>query len=251
MNNVIRRVKKGLRNLPNLTKGYNIYVDKDKLELITYTFRNIKKNASSFADLGAVWKVNAAYTIFTLKNYKIQKAFVVDTNYNTKTDKKLANFDNIIKIQGNFGTDEVIQKIGQVDVIFFFDVLLHQVNPNWNEILLKYSKVSGCFLIFNQQWVNSQKTFRLTDLPLEKYKETVPLRKDGLFDFIYEHEKEMNEEHNRPWKDIHNIFQWAITDHDLIRTMKDLAFKEVFYKNCGRFSNSKSFENHAFIFVKQ
>ncbi|MFQ5649103.1 MAG: hypothetical protein ACE5IY_04095 [bacterium] len=75
----IRRIKKGLRNLPNLVKGYNIYVNRDKLELIKLAFGKIRPGTSSFADLGGVWRVNAAYAIFALKTFVIQKAFIVDS----------------------------------------------------------------------------------------------------------------------------------------------------------------------------
>ena len=32
--------------------------------------------------------------------------------------------------------------------------------------------------------------------------------------------------------------------------MKQLGFREVFYRNYGRFSDLPAFENHAFVFVR-
>jgi hypothetical protein len=249
--NLIRKIKKGIKNIPNFVNGFNIYVSSEKLQLIRHTFNLIQPTPISFADLGGVWKVNAAYTIYTLQKYDIKKAFIVDTHYDRITNKKLKKYDNITKIKGNFGDDSIIEKIGKVDVIYFFDVLLHQVNPDWNEILMKYSKVSNIFIIYNQQLINNEKTIRLTDLPLEKYKKFAPQRKDGLYNFVYTHRDEINQEYNRPWIDIHNIWQWGITGTDLENTMNNLGFEKVFFKNFGGFSNSAFFEDHAFIFTKK
>lgn len=250
MKNLIRKVKKASRNYESLLQGLNIYVDREKIGLIRYAFENVLSKPNSFADLGGVWKVDAGYTIFTLKNYPIQKAFLVDTNYNDKVDRKLKEFSQLAKIEGNFAQDSVIDRIERVDAVYFFDVLLHQVNPNWDVILEKYSAVSDCFIIYNQQFIGAEKTIRLMDLPLDKYRELAPRRKDGLYDFIYSHKEEINPEHNRPWKDIHNVWQWGITDGDLRATMRRLGYREVYYKNWGRFSNLKAFQNHAFIFKK-
>ena len=50
--------------------------------------------------------------------------------------------------------------------------------------------------------------------------------------------------------DIHNVFQWAVSDHDLRQIMSQLDFEEVYYRNHGRFLDSTQFENHAFIYIK-
>jgi len=68
---------------------------------------------------------------------------------------------------------------------------------------------------------------------------------------VYEHASEVHPEYKKPWKDIHNIFQWGITDDDLRSTMDGLGYCEAHYKNHGRFSDLPAFENHAFIFVKK
>jgi len=230
--------------------GYNIFVDHHKLELIRLAFEDIKQDARSFADLGGVWKVNAGYTIFTLRNYNIERAFIVDTNYNKIADKKLARFDNLTKITGNFGDPDVIAKIKPVDVVYLFDVLLHQVSPNWDGILSEYARLTDCFLIFNQQFVSGEEAFRLMDLPLAEFKRLAPPRNDDLYDFIYAHKDEINPEHHRRWQDIPNVLPWAITDQALRARMSDLGYREAYFKNCGQFSNSDHFENHAFIFVK-
>src|SRR3712207_8336532 len=42
-----------------------------------------------------------------------------------------------------------------VDAVFFFDVLLHQVRPHWDEVLNLYS-AAKVVVIYNQQWTGSK-----------------------------------------------------------------------------------------------
>ena len=239
-----------IKNLPNWMMGYNLYVNREKFSLIDHVFNNDAISIHSFADLGGVWNVNAAYTLYTLKKYTIDRAFLVDTNFNTIVDKKVKKYSHLHKITGDFTQDDVIDKLKGVDVIFLFDVLLHQVNPDWNVVLEKYSAVTKCIIIYNQQLINADKTLRLTDLSLEEYKALAPARNDNLYEYIYTHGQDIHPEYQKPWKDIHNFWQWGITDSDLRNQMKNLKFEEIYYKNHGRFSNLPAFENHSFVFVK-
>ena len=245
-----RRVRKGLRNLPHLALGYNIYVDREKLDLIRRAFTEIRPAARSFADLGAVWRVNAGYTFYILRNFSIEKSFLVDTHITPGVRQKIARFGNLTPIEANFGSGDVVAKIGHVDVVLLFDVLLHQVKPDWDEVLARYSGVTDCFVIFNQQFDGADATVKLTDLSLAEYKSIVPTPRQDLYDFIFTHREDLNPDHNRPWIDIPDIFQWGITDTDLRSVMKRLSFTEVYYRNHGQFSHSRHFENHAFIFVR-
>jgi len=45
MKNLQRRIRKGLRNVPNLLRGYNIYVDTSKLNLIRFAFNQLDKKS--------------------------------------------------------------------------------------------------------------------------------------------------------------------------------------------------------------
>lgn len=245
-----RKLEKALINLPNLLYGYNIYVNKNKFKLIDRAFNNLSSEPKTFADMGGVWKVNAAYTFYTLKKHNIKQGFLIDTNSNEVTDKKSKQYPNLKCINANFTDKETVEKIGKVDVIFFFDVLLHQVKPDWNEVLKDYSKITDCIAIYNQQYINSEDTIRLTALPLEEYKNIAPKRDDDVYDYIYSHKNDLNTEYNKNWGDIHNIWQWGITDNNLRETLAELNFSEVFYKNYGQFSQLKHFEDHGFVFIK-
>ena len=246
-----RKISKGILGLPNLLEGYPLAVNRKKFRLVDTVFRDIAPGSRSFADLGGVWRVEAAYTIYTLKTFPIQSAVLVDTNVSPLLDQRLQQFPNLRVVQGDFGTHEVSDTIGPVDVLFLFDVLLHQVDPHWDDILRRYARQARVIVIYNQQYISGSETIRLTDLPLSVYKALVPRRRDRLYEFVYEHGSERHPEYGKPWKDIHNIWQWGITDDRLRAVMNDLGFLERLYRNYGMFSDLRAFEDHGFVFVRQ
>ena len=245
-----RKLGIGFRNLPNLLQGYNIYVNRDKLRLIDLTFTQLSPGAKSFADLGGVWKVNGAYAVHTIKKFRVERGVLVDTNYPAKVSSELEQYATLQVLQGDFADPAIVEKVGKVDVVFLFDVLLHQANPDWDEVLARYAAQCSCFLIYNQQFVRGEETLRLTDLPFEKYIELASDHAGEFTRYVYDHADQIHPEHKKPWKDIHNITQWGITDRGLREAMARLGFKEVFYRNYGTFIDLPAFENHAFVFVR-
>ncbi|MFN0157679.1 MAG: hypothetical protein ACKVRP_06350 [Bacteroidota bacterium] len=250
LQHTIHRMGRVLRNSPNLLRGYNIYVNGEKLRLIDRAFGSMKVAPRSFADLGGVWKVNGAYTIYSLRNFNIDRGVIVDTDYPQEVRQRLGKFPQLNVLQGDFTAHQQTEQVKHVDMVYMFDVLLHQANPDWNQVLTAYAGITNCFVIFNQQYVISQDTVRLTDLPLEEYMKLVPSGRETFYRNVYAHKKEIHPIHGKPWGDIHNVFQWGITDRGLRSIMKDLGFTETYYCNHGRFSNLSAFENHAFIFTR-
>jgi len=247
----IRQLLIGLSRIPNLFFGFNIYVVPEKLSLLRTAFSKITPRPQSFADLGGVWKVNAGYSRYLLKKFPIKQGYMVDTDYPEKVVRILNTFPQFKRIAGNFGSHDIAAAFEKVDTILLFDVQLHQVAPDCQNILAMYAPKTRSFIIYNQQLINAPKTLRLTDLPLQTYKEYAPVRSDSLYDFVYSHQQELHPQHQKIWKNIHNIWQWGITDEDLIAEMQKFGFKEIFRKNYGRFSDLKHFENHGFVFVRK
>ena len=248
--NAVHRLMKFARNAPNLLRGYTIYVDADKLRLIDQVYQSAIPDATSFVDLGGVWKVNGGYSLYTLRKYRLTNGTIVDTNYPEGLGQKLAQDSRLRILRGDFTNPDVIRAIGNVDVAYFFDVLLHQANPSWAEVLSAYAQVTRFMVIFNQQYVQGQNSIRLTHLPLEQYLTMTPHYREEVCRFVYDHAKEIHPEFHKPWIDIHQIFQWAITDHDLVDVMSRLGYRQAYYRNCGRFSNLSAYENHAFVFMR-
>jgi hypothetical protein len=233
------------------TQGLPLNFSLDKKALIDYAFQQCHPIPHSFADLGGVWNVNGAYAFYALRKYGVQKAFLVDTDFNETVLHKSQSEKSLKLVRGNFGDESVVAQVGTVDAILLFDVLLHQVKPDWDEVLGRYSTRTNYFIVFNQQWIGTEQTVRLIDLGRDEYFRNVPHDKDHpTYRALFEKMNELHPQHNRMWRDIHNVWQWGITDHDLIQTMEKLGFKMQHYKNHGRFGSLPNFENHAFVFQK-
>ena len=221
----------------------------EKIRMIDDAFTTY--DIRSFADLGGVWGVEGAYTFHALGKEGINDAALVDTHPTQSVLQRAADFGNLRVIQGNFGDEEVIRRIGNVDAVFLFDVLLHQVRPDWDQILEMYAPHVRCFIIYNQQWIGQGSAVRLLDLGEKAYFRNVPhSRWNKAYANLFSKLDEKHPHHDRPWRDVHHIWQWGITDEDLENKLLTLGFRLGHKKNCGRFGRLPNFENHAFVFVK-
>jgi hypothetical protein len=155
-------------------------------------------------------------------------------------------------INANFGDAQIPRSIGAVDTIFLFDVLLHQVAPNWDDVVRMYAKTTRSFIVYNQQYIGGPKTVRLLDLGEEEYFRNVPHPRDQEpYQTLFHKLDELHPRHKKPNRDIPNIWQWGITDADLVRVMSEQGFEQTYYKNYGIWGGLKNFEGHAFAFVKR
>lgn len=243
------RVATALHRLPNLAHGLNLYVAPEKLDLIRRAWREHCPDARSFADLGGVWRVNAGYTRYTLSSLPVRRGVLVDTDIPDPLLRRLRRLSALEIVRGDFASEDVAARVGPVDIVYLFDVLLHQARPHWHEVLATYAPRARCMVIYNQQYVRGADSVRLTDLPLERYMEIASDVREDFYRHVYDHRDEIHPVYGKPWGDIHNLTQWGITDRDLRRVMSDLGYREVYYRNDGSFVGLTALENHAFIFV--
>jgi hypothetical protein len=220
-----------------------------KLDAIDFAFS--QDSITSFADLGGLWGVHGGYTFYTIDSYGCDAATLVDTHPTEEFLKTRKSYPQLNFIQGDFGSSTVAERVGQVDAVFLFDVLLHQVAPSWNDVLKMYASRTRCLVIYNQQWTGSDTTVRLLDLGEDGYFQNVPhSRTQAPYDNLFQKLDEKHPAHDKTWRDVHHIWQWGITDTDLKRQMAELGFHLRYFKNGGRFGKLKCFENHAFVFQK-
>jgi hypothetical protein len=206
---------------------------------------------ASFADLGGVWNVDGGYTFYAMDNYRINEAIIADMGITPGVRQKQGAYPRLRIIEGNFGTLSVRDEIGNVDGIFFFDTLLHQVRPDWDEVLGMYANAASIFLVFNQQFTNFDRTTRLLDLGRDSYFRNVPHLPDEEPYKTYFHNLDaIHPTYGRTYRDFQGLWQWGITDTDLIARMTELGFRMQFYKNCGLFGTMQNVENHAFVFSR-
>jgi len=199
-----------------------------------------------------VWGIDGAYTFYTIRTYPIERAFLVDTDMTPIVRENQRTMKHLSLIEEDFGKRSTVERIGNVDAVFLFDVLLHQVDPDWDEILPLYADQTSSFLIYNQQFIAGTKTVRLPDLGREQDFEHVRMDADSPgYKNLFERPYEMHPRYRKPYRDVHNVWQWGITDDDLLAVMEKIGFRLLYRKNHGRFSDFTGFENHAFVFTRQ
>lgn len=206
----------------------------------------------SFADLGGVWAVEGGYTFYGAERHGVERAVLVDAEPTEKVIDRARSFPNVTLERGNFGDREMVDRVGQVDAVLLFDVLLHQVAPDWDEILRLYAPITRSFVIVDPQFIESERTVRLLDLGPEEYERVTPAQ--PAYDGVRDRLDEPASYGDRPNRDIHNIWQWGIVEADFRAVMDSLGFELVYYENAGTWSNSDgpltAFENHCFVYIR-
>lgn len=221
----------------------------DKLDLIDHFFQHYP--VKTFAELGCSWGVDGGYGFHILDHYEVSRAVQVDSVVTEKMKEK-AGYPQLQVIQRNFCDDDVPKLVGDVDVVILFDVLLHQVKPDWDGLLEMYAPHTKHFLIYNQQWISSVlHTARLLDFGREEYFKKIPAGSEnfksyiGLFDRL---DQAIPADPGRLFCNSINVWQWGITDADLITKLAELGFNLQYFKNCGQAFGLSDFENHGFLF---
>ncbi len=203
--------------------------------------------ARSFADLGGVWAVNGGYTFYARERPGVESGTLVDDLIDTLSQEtqRRAGERNIRLLTGNFADPAVAREVGPVDAILLFDVLLHQVSPNWDEVLEMYSPTADTLVIVNPQ-LRGEETVRLVDLGREEYLRMVPENEahTRLFDRLDERHR------GRTWRDVYDVWQWGISDADLIAAGERLGYRLVHHVNEGAWMGNPYFDNVAYVFTR-
>jgi hypothetical protein len=234
--------------IPYLSK-----LDPNKRFLMDYVFAYTTPRPRTFADLGGVWGVDGAYSLYAMDHHGCVQGHLVDTHPNPRVLDHVAQVPGLTLIQGNFGDPAVIAQVPSVDCIFLFDVLLHQVYPHWNDVLAAYAAKTQLFVVYNQQWTGSPITVRLLDLGRDAYFANTPHEPEHpTYQALYAKMYEEHPDHpGRMWRDVHHVWQWGITDSDLLAITESLGFALTQYTNFGRFGQLPNIENHAFVFRRR
>lgn len=213
----------------------------------------------SFADLGGSWGVHGGYSVQALLAFPIEHAVLVDDFVPEPVRTRLAPYPQLQIVKGAFGLPETVAAVPEVDAVLLFDILLHQVAPDWGRILEFYAPKARHLLIYNQQWTGSNKTVRLTDMAPEDYVRNTPFAADedraralatvkGIYAGFGTPHTNFGGKDRR---DCPDIWQWGITGADLVAKCQSLGFRLDRMQNYGRFAPQlESFENHGFWFTR-
>lgn len=216
-----------------------------KLRAIDIAFERF--GARSTADLGAVWAVDAGYSLYAADAHGAERVVICDDDFTKPVVARADRDDRVELVHGNFGRAETLQAVGQVDAMFMFDILLHQVRPDWDELLEMYAQHTQIFVLAGPWWRGAE-TVRLLDLGRDGYLDAVPLR--DVHEPIMDKLDEVNERRGRKWRDVHDIWQWGIADPDLRDHMTQLGFVLAHHENLGRWRGLDRFDDCSYVFVR-
>ena len=196
--------------------------------------------------------MHGGYTFDALSNKNIKKAFIVDGQITNQTRERAKIFNQVELVEGTLGSDETHAKVGKIDAVIMFDILLHQANPNWDLFINKYCSTAKILIIYNQNWIGGDKTVRFIDLGLEKYLELVPhTNKENVSTWFKKHEI-YNEEQNCLNKNIHNFWQFGITTPDMLNTIFKQGYDLDYFETYGQWSEKYPLvQNIGLIAVKK
>ena len=228
---------------------YHVNFRIEKKDLLDVAFAG--RPTGAIAELGGVWGVDCAYGRYALAKFGLLSVKVVDTHWTESALQAVARHPQMEVIARNFGDSEVPGMIGPVDAVILFDVLLHQVAPDWDRVLQIYAPYTESFVIFNPQWIEPGPSVRLLDLGRQEYFRRVPHEPgEPLYEMLFANMYELHPEHKRIWRDIHHVWQWGITTADLMFTMGRLGFTLEYFRNHG-LPGASPFAEQAFVFRKQ
>jgi len=208
-------------------------IDPYKARLIDRAFDRLK--IKSFVDLGACWGVNGGYALHALTRGKIDRAVIVDGLVTNLTRERAKKHKQLEIVDGALGAPEVVEQVGQVDCAIMYDILLHQVSPDWDEFLALYAKNVQAMILYNQNWIGDPRTVRFIEFGLEQYLERVPNMGDEAVREWFAKHDEWCEKERRPWRDVHYFWQWGITQKDLVNVLWDLGFRVELLEARGAF----------------
>jgi hypothetical protein len=206
--------------------------------------------ARSFADLGGVWAVDGAYSFAALSEPGMERGVLVDDNLTPALRARASAESRLRLVERNFGDEDVPGVVGSVDLLLLFDVLLHQVAPDWDEVLAQWAPRARAVAVVQPQWVAGPSTVRLISLGRSEYLASVPPAPihDELFDRLDEPHPGRG---GRPWRDVHDVWQWGITDTDLIERMSALGFDVSAHIDEGPWQGLDRFHQVGFAFTRR
>ena len=226
----------------------------EKLELIEIAHELTKFR--SFADLGACWGVNGAYGFHAAKvcGDALERAVIVDAFVTPLTIETADAHPKVEVVSALLGSRQALDAVGRVDALIMYDILLHQVRPDWDDFLLKWLPHAGVLILFNQNWLGSARTIRFVDRGLDWYSRNVHVWEDdvnnraGLKAWFDKHDR--LDEWGRRLRDSHHYWQWGIRPLDLVRLLARGGFELIYMKRYPFGSGTPWIVNDAMVFQR-
>ncbi|MYC11901.1 MAG: hypothetical protein F4X59_17495 [Holophagales bacterium] len=198
----------------------------------------------SFADLGACWGVHGAYADHAVQlcGDRLKRAVIVDGVVTSLTrDRADARVEIVPAL---LGSEEALAAVGEVDALIMFDILVHQVDPDWDVFLRSWLRRTDVLVLWNHHWLAEPRSFRLIDRGFDWYAKNAYGFGSPLDDSGDAHEDPMSLSALRCWfdrhgerdewgrleRDAHHYWQWGITLEDLRALLRQERFEEIHFE---------------------
>ncbi|HEX6460188.1 MAG TPA: glycosyltransferase [Thermoleophilaceae bacterium] len=192
---------------------------------------------------------------YTIAKPGVREGALIDAGFARSGDSILsavelaAEHPGMRVLEGTVSEPATVAELAQVDAILICDVLVRLVDPDWDELLERYAPATSAFVIANPQWDRGDETIRLIELGEEEYLKSVPPwpGTHGLFNRLDKWDSTQARRH----RDGSTVFQWGITDADLVAKMSELGFSLDRDWTLNRPPHTDGFVNKAFVFRHQ
>jgi hypothetical protein len=228
----------------------DVPIDRRKADLVAAAIERYA--LQSILDIGACWGVHGGYTFDALASGRIARAVIADGDVTALTRERAATDIRAQIREGDLGDAGFIDALPRCDAAIVFDVLLHQVAPDWDAFLARYARKVEHFIIWNQDWIGSERSVRFVERGLDWYLDNVgDTNRARITEWFGRHD-EIAPQFGRAWRDVHFFWQWGITMPDLVAVMRKLGFALDHFDNFGAWSPAHpNIENHAYLFRRR
>ena len=221
------------------------------LEAIDFAISELGVESFASLDNGVNYGEQALYAI---AKTQVKEGVLADARPTRARDQLLnmlelaAAWPGLRVVDGDALGLPTARDVGEVDAVFFLNVLLHAVAPDWDAVLDLYAPQTKCFVIGQPQWVASRQTVRLHDLSRAEWAEAMPdsIARSGVIDRL----DEWFAPQQRPLRDARTLWQWGITDADLEARLEQLGFALAHRIEHGAFPGTVAFANRTLVFKR-
>lgn len=206
----------------------------------------------SFASL-EIADAYGQYAFYAIEKPTVRRGVLIDARASRPRDHLLSAIEQATErpgmevVDASFSDPETVSEVGKVDAILLFDVLHRMVEPNWDQALELYAPATSAFVITNPQW-EGDTTVRLIDLGREKYIEAVPPW--DTHRELFERLDDWHEGQERRYRDSNHVWQWGITNADLLAKMEQIGFSLEREWILDAPPDTEGFVNRAFAFTR-
>ncbi len=202
----------------------------------------------SVADIGGVWKVEGGYARHAHGLDGVERVQLVDLHMSASVRDFARDHVGFELVEADMGSPDTPRLVGEVDLVLLYDVLLHQVGPDWDEILARYAEHAANVAVAGPRWAIGTEAVRLPDLGRDRYEAIAPLAPDNHL--MFEQPDEWIDRYQRTRRDAHAYWQWGIPTAAISAKMTELGFATIGYEHLGPWFGSRAFTSEAAVFTR-